>query len=456
MTNASPNGNGATFKRGIWNDTFMEALRQLASQESWWREVLEDPGLIIAVRDEYLNVYWQGQSLFKVSYRGGKVHAETHPKYLLDPSLGTPVPFDGVRFTLPQSPMVHEFKPKTTLRDMKRAAALYAGEEKKGVHTIVRKHPTVLDVEISLRRLDPEEDQSPLPRIDIAAVEHRGNDIYLVFWEAKLFWNKDLRAKKSKQPPVIEQVKDYQDILRCHCSSVLESYRQVAKNLVAITEMRPHGSALDDVIRRIAATPERLKMADPPEVGLLVFDFDADQRDGAAWKPHKEKLERALPNRTRMTGDAKDIRLGNSQMSSQQAESAMRLKLQALARFVPVFTAPGFQFGTWHPPRSETPSVQELPYCVLSSEAKEFVQTAIRLEWVQQFPWTDWKETPEGKALVEDPDRIAGATAEQLAKVLTVYIRGERFNEGLLNAAYEAGVLTAIVRRADALLQGLS
>lgn len=310
MTNASSDGNGATFKRGIRNDAFMEALRQLASQESWWREVLQDSDLIIAIRNEYLNVYWQRQSLFKVSYEGGKVCAETHPKYLLDPSLETLVTFDGKHFALPLSPMVHEFKSKTTLPGMKRAAALYAGEEKKGVQAIVRNNPTVLDVEISLRRLDPQDGKRHLPRIDIASAKRRGNDIYLVFWEAKIFGNKGLRAKALSDTPVSKQVNDYQDILGFHCSSVLASYRQVAKNLVAIAEMRPHGSALDDVIRQIAAEPARLKIASPPDVGLLVFGFDADQKKGAVWKPHKEKLEKALPNRTRMAGDANDIQLG--------------------------------------------------------------------------------------------------------------------------------------------------
>src|SRR5947208_12274647 len=75
------------FNRGIKNEAFLEGLRRLAAEESWWRDVLLDRSLIIAIRDEYLNVYWQGQSIFRVSFVNGRVAASTHPKYLLNPDV---------------------------------------------------------------------------------------------------------------------------------------------------------------------------------------------------------------------------------------------------------------------------------------------------------------------------------------------------------------------------------
>jgi hypothetical protein len=47
---------------------------------------------------------------------------------------------------------------------------------------------------------------------------------------------------------------------------------------------------------------------------------------------------------------------------------------------------------------------------------------------------------------------MATATANQLAKVLTALIRGERFSEGTLREAFESGLLLAIALRAEALL----
>jgi hypothetical protein len=83
----------AEFKKGL-SQNFVNALHALADQRSWWLDVLKDTNLIIAVRNEYINVYWQGQSLFKIGYNAGRIIASTHPKYLLDPSLTQQASFD--------------------------------------------------------------------------------------------------------------------------------------------------------------------------------------------------------------------------------------------------------------------------------------------------------------------------------------------------------------------------
>lgn len=88
-----------SFKRGI-DPTFVEALRALSKVDGWWRDVLLDDKLIIAVRDEYLNVYWRGQSIFRIVMKGSFIVAETHPKYLIDPTLSKLVSFNGKTFDL--------------------------------------------------------------------------------------------------------------------------------------------------------------------------------------------------------------------------------------------------------------------------------------------------------------------------------------------------------------------
>ena len=88
------------FSHGIKNEAFLEGLRKLSAQESWWRDVLADRWLLIAIRDEYLNVYWQGQSIFRVAFQNGEVIATTHPKYLLNPDLSGQIPLIGRSFDL--------------------------------------------------------------------------------------------------------------------------------------------------------------------------------------------------------------------------------------------------------------------------------------------------------------------------------------------------------------------
>ena len=72
------------FKRGL-SDEFIAALAELAQKPGWWQDVLADASLIIGIRDECLDVYWNGQSLFNADFQGGRVNVNTHVKYLLDP-----------------------------------------------------------------------------------------------------------------------------------------------------------------------------------------------------------------------------------------------------------------------------------------------------------------------------------------------------------------------------------
>ncbi len=68
------------------------------------------------------------------------------------------------------------------------------------------------------------------------------------------------------------------------------------------------------------------------------------------------------------------------------------------------------------------------------------------------FDWMTWLQTPHGVALSSAPAAIAGASSTDLARLVTAIVRGDRFVEGNLAGAIESGVVTAICRRAVALL----
>ena len=61
-----------------------------------------------------------------------------------------------------------------------------------------------------------------------------------------------------------------------------------------------------------------------------------------------------------------------------------------------------------------------------------------------------------GGGAVAEPRRIAGATSDKPANLLIALIRKSRFWENDLNSAFEIGVLTAIVKRTEALLGALA
>lgn len=53
---------------------------------------------MIGLRGKSLNVYWKGQSIFKVEAGPLSLRASTHEKFLLDPKLGGQIDFDGEKF----------------------------------------------------------------------------------------------------------------------------------------------------------------------------------------------------------------------------------------------------------------------------------------------------------------------------------------------------------------------
>ena len=113
-----------------------------------------------------------------------------------------------------------------------------------------------------------------------------------------------------------------------------------------------------------------------------------------------------------------------------------------------MFQAADFQFGYWEGGTQEE-NVLELPHFVPGEQACLFCDAAYRLGWVQEdFDWPAWKETPEAKRLRDDPTALANATPEQLAHLLTVCIRQDRYVEGSLASRFKSGLLIGILRRA--------
>jgi len=133
-------------------------------------------------------------------------------------------------------------------------------------------------------------------------------------------------------------------------------------------------------------------------------------------------------------------------------DQVLRDRLNALARYAPIFAAPDFEFASWHEHPPDEHGNLVLPECVMGPEAMAFVAMAHEFRWVvQSFDWPKWRQTAEAQGLLAGPEAIAAASADQLAKLLICFIRNERFCEGALLGAFKAGFLAAIVERARAL-----
>ena len=301
------------FRRGIRVPKNMDALAKLAGQDSWWRDVLRDSSLLIGIRNEYLNVYWHGQSIFRVTLRNGEALPTTHPKYLLNPDLSSQVSLKGGAFQFGAATMLtSKYVPGETLGKLKRAAKLFSGEEKQGVHSIATSNPSVVDVEIALQANDIP-DIGSLPRVDLAAFEDgdRGDSVNLTFWEAKTLANPEVRSSGKKN--VVEQIRKYQKMIGAYGPQICESYAHIARNFVDIAAMSDGHRKVSPSVRKVASEQAALSV-DPSNVGLIVYGYDADQSKGQV-KPLRERLEGELAklgisrNRVRFKGDPKGLKL---------------------------------------------------------------------------------------------------------------------------------------------------
>ena len=124
-------------------------------------------------------------------------------------------------------------------------------------------------------------------------------------------------------------------------------------------------------------------------------------------------------------------------------------RLRRIGRHLAAFEAPGFRFGEWVPSRKGDDGTIVLGWYELSPEAQAFLDDLGG--WIEPFDWPAWASSAEGRALLGHPEGVASASADDLRKLMTVYVRSERFGDGTLEAAFESGMLTAIIRRAAAL-----
>jgi hypothetical protein len=303
------NLNGWRFERGLDRD-FMKKLRAVAIVSGWFADVLADPDLILGIRKNYVNVYRQGQSLFKIERNGptGPLKFSTHPKYLVDPRLSKAVIFDGSVFQVGgHKALTTDYGPET-LNLMKRAAKLYSGDEKEGVHAVARANPNVIDTEVAFNCEAEEEENNPFtPRIDLACFEDVKGQIRLRFWEAKLYSNPEIRAAGDTVAPVVEQVRGYRDLIKKHREKVLDSYRRVAGNLDEMARWVDSPKKVGELVQRVAAG-EPLTIDGPPFVGLIVYGYDDAQGKSERWETHLGKLKKA-EILVRSAGNAKNIKL---------------------------------------------------------------------------------------------------------------------------------------------------
>jgi hypothetical protein len=120
--------------------------------------------------------------------------------------------------------------------------------------------------------------------------------------------------------------------------------------------------------------------------------------------------------------------------------------IDALLKFLPEFSPIEKDFVTWKTVEPRSDGVSTLPYPVYDPIVGEFRQL------VSQEFWCDYHyQMAEVDAMLGDETIIAIASLEQVKSMLTYFVRGERFCDGLQNRMIREGKIAAILRRLQVL-----
>jgi hypothetical protein len=132
-------------------------------------------------------------------------------------------------------------------------------------------------------------------------------------------------------------------------------------------------------------------------------------------------------------------------------EPSLSARLRRMTEFLPIFCSPGFSCGTW------MGGPGAMPFFAYSEPAGRFFQTAQEMQWVlPDFDWSAWAGSEEAQRLRNDEEALAGASLEQLSKLLTAAVRRDRFCEGAMAESFDSGLVTGVLRRMAAIEAELS
>lgn len=96
-----------------------------------------------------------------------------------------------------------------------------------------------------------------------------------------------------------------------------------------------------------------------------------------------------------------------------------------------------------------------MPYARFADELEELRRLVYADDWIRYvLGWPTWMASSEASAVLDDPAAMSEATPEQLARVLTVIVRLERFSDGTVAGAVRIGLVAPCLRRAAVLAEG--
>lgn len=169
-----------------------------------------------------------------------------------------------------------------------------------------------------------------------------------------------------------------------------------------------------------------------PSINLQLVDFDEDYL--------REATVKTCPNcKAEVRLDALIVDEEGNWHVGEAPNNMPNDRIRALLRFLPLFESEGFSLGQIEAPEGSFPDF------AFTAEGEAFLESIYDNGWVMDFDWPRWQG--QAKKYVQSPDRLQTARIGTIRKLLTTHVRKDRFCAGHLNAMFENGHLTAILRR---------
>ena len=167
-------------------------------------------------------------------------------------------------------------------------AGVWETPEKMQVDEVVSDNPEIIDLEMGLPASG---DRTSALRVDLVALETKGQAIRVVFWEAKRASDGRLKSR-SPRPEVMDQIDGYRAYFAeaDNCHVVAQAYRETCSAMVRFRSMADSTGGklnLDPLILSVAENGRDLEIDSTPR--LVIF---GSQKEFSAptWAEHEAKL----------------------------------------------------------------------------------------------------------------------------------------------------------------------
>jgi hypothetical protein len=278
-------------------------LKRMAEEDksNWWKDLLsawapsgfrsDQRRLRLAIRNGYLNFYLKGQSVARVHLsRNKEPIADVHVKYTQDNAQEQRyLRLTSAGLEDRRSGSVAAYTGSSTLNEWMERAQAYCGDEKIFVDELITHNADVIDVEMGLPAFERSKDGKKVaPRMDLIAIEPDERTQRIVFWEAKMMSNPELRRREGPAK-VVSQLDDYRLWLtEDNQALVSAAYGETCRLLRQFHDM---ASAFDRSMPELGAGVRRLSESkSPPNVDpaprLVISDLEASE----SWAPHAISL----------------------------------------------------------------------------------------------------------------------------------------------------------------------